>query len=297
MNVSLEKVLPGHKEPIYHLLPFDEDHFLSAAGDGIVAKWNINTYESTALARCKSGIYAICKLNDTQLAIGTNQGILHILDFKQQEMIFSKSVSTKQIFKIVHLKEQHLLLVGDGEGRLTLFNDSTFKEVNKKQLSKKSLRSIAVNEEKSLIAIGNSNDNIHVFSLPDFHEISTLEKSENSVFCLQFLTNTKLLSGGRDAHIRVWDVIEKDQLDDIPAHQFTVNDISLHATEQYFATVSRDKSCKIWQTDNLRLRKVISTDKFPSVLRHSLNTVTWMNNWVVCGGDDRNIFIWKVSLT
>lgn len=294
MQIQLIKELVGHREPIYQLLPFSEYEFISASGDGVVAKWNIKNHSSVALAKCKSGVYALSKIEEKYLAIGTNSGSLHILKVKENKIEHSLKLSSKQIFSIQYSHKHELLFVGDGEGQVTSLNTQDFSISKQSSISKNSLRTISINPNENLIAFGTSENNIAIYSLPDFTLISQLTNSKNSVFCSQFISQTQLISGGRDAHLRLWDVVDKKEIKSIPAHFFTINDIAI--TAKYLVTASRDKSFKIWRKNDLELLKVVSSEKYLTVFKHSLNTVICIDDYIICGGDDRKILLWQIDV-
>lgn len=295
MEVSFVEQLEGHKEPIYSFLDFDENHFLSASGDGIVAKWNIHDFSSVALAKSNSGIYAMCHLPDQFLAIGNNRGLIHFLDVNNKEISKNLKISGKPVFSLTFSEKTNKLYSAAGDGKISVI-DVAGKSVEKQiNISKKNLRSIKLNKAENLMSIGSSDHQIYIFSLPELNLISRLTESDNSVFCTQFISETLLVSGGRDAHLRLWDVIDQKELKSIPAHFFTINDLAFSPDRQWLATASRDKSFKIWEKTNLELKKVVSQEKFPEILRYSLNSLLWKNEYIITGGDDRLISIWQVK--
>ena len=131
-------------------------------------------------------------------------------------------------------------------------------------ITNQSLRSMALNEAKNEIAIGASDHNIYILDAKSFsikHLIR--EAHENSVFTVHYSPDGNyLLSGGRDAHLKVW-AIERDfeLVSDQAAHWFTINHIAFHPKGHLFATASRDKTIKIWDAENFKLLKVIDTIK------------------------------------
>lgn len=293
MEVRHLVTLEGHREPIYQILPCSDHEFFSASGDGIVAKWNTNKNNSEAVLQCNSGLFTITLINNEVLVAGTNEGIVHCFDCKKKTIIKSIKISEKQIFAIEYVSSTNQLFIGDGEGKCTIINAKDFTIENQINIANKSLRTIAINADESLLAIGSSTNEIFNYSIPNWNLISTLTSSENSVFCAKFLSNVNLLTGGRDAHLRLWNVVEQEQLQAIPAHFFTINDLALH--QNLVATAARDKSVKLWRKDDLQLLKVISADKFPEQIRHSVNSVAFLNKQLIFGGDDRKISIWQIE--
>jgi WD40 repeat protein len=123
------------------------------------------------------------------------------------------------------------------------------------------------------------------------------EAHNNSVFTVQFRNDGNyLLSGSRDAHLKVWDSAGTYQLrDDIAAHMYTINHIAFSPDGKHFVTCSMDKSIKVWDSNEFKLLKVI--DK----ARHaghgtSVNKLFWtsFNNQLVSASDDRTLSIWEI---
>jgi WD40 repeat protein len=117
-----------------------------------------------------------------------------------------------------------------------------------------------------------------------------------AVFALQYHPNGEyLLSGSRDAQVKVWDSTTYQPIQNIPAHLFAVNSISFHPSQPYFATASMDKSIKIWGADDFKLYKNISRDKGFDSHFLSVNKIVWNRDQLVSAGDDKKIMIWDVN--
>jgi WD40 repeat protein len=106
-----------------------------------------------------------------------------------------------------------------------------------------------------------------------------------------------LLSGGRDAFIRVWET--EKEYKEIPteaAHLQTINDIVFHPKGQIFASASRDKTIKIWDFRNFALLKVIDTVRYGGHLK-SVNKLHWLDDQQLLScSDDRTIMSWDIRL-
>ena len=145
--------------------------------------------------------------------------------------------------------------------------------------------------------MGYSDHRIRLFDLTTLTLKRTLEGPANSVFTLTYSPDFRyMLSGGRDAHLRSWDVeagYRPDQ--DIVAHMYTINHMAYSPDGQWLATVSMDKTIKIWDADSLRLRKVIDR------ARHgghgtSVNKVLWLGPALfVSASDDRTVVVWQID--
>ena len=139
---------------------------------------------------------------------------------------------------------------------------------------------------------------VKIFDLTDFSLKLVVEAHTNSVFTVKYSPDYKfLLTGGRDAHLKVWNVSGNYQLhQDIVAHLFAINDICFHPNLPLFATCSMDKSIKVWDSESFKLKKVIDKARHAS---HgtSVNKLLWLedSSLLVSGSDDRNVSVWKIA--
>ena len=104
-----------------------------------------------------------------------------------------------------------------------------------------------------------------------------------------------ILSGSRDAQVKIWDTTTFELVKSIPAHLFAVNHILSHPTRPYFATASMDKSIKIWGADDFKLYKIISREKGYASHLLPLNKLTWDGDQLISVSDDKRIIIWDIT--
>jgi WD40 repeat protein len=117
------------------------------------------------------------------------------------------------------------------------------------------------------------------------------------VFTLSYSKDGKyLISGGRDAMLKVWDV-ENDfeLLHDIPAHTLHINTIVFNPENTLLATGSMDKTIKIWDAKTFTLLKVIDKVRNQSHST-SVNKLLWLDNQNLASvSDDKMSMLWEVK--
>jgi WD40 repeat protein len=298
MNFKIEKIetFTGHKDCVYTLCEGNSlNSFFSAGGDGMVVEW-AKADLGKPIAKVENSIYAMFNLPDeNRLWIANNTQGLHLIDTKEKKELLNLPLGKVSMFDIK--KNNHLLIIADNIGFLHILDTEKNKFVKHFEGAQKSARSIAVNSKENEMAVGFSDWKIRIFDLENYQLKYTLDAHQNSVFSLQYFNNGEMLvSGGRDAHLMIWDcqnAYEKTEI--IPAHLFAINHIIYIEEHNILVTCSMDKSIKIWDSQNLKLKKVIDKSKNAS---HgtSVNKLLWLekDQILLSASDDQTVSMWNL---
>lgn len=296
IQVKKLNALTGHRDCVYTIEPtHNADQFFSAAGDGMVVLWDLKKPdEGELIARLNNSIYALHLLNNETLVVGHNYDGIHLLDWQQKKEVASLRLTSAAIFDIKSIGNE--LWIATGDGGVTVVDLFSLTVKTKIHASEKSARVIAVNSATGEVAVGYSDNFIRVFDAHHYKLKNEWEAHTNSVFALTFLPNGHLLSGSRDARLKLWRQGVWNLETEVVAHLFAINDIAHHPQWAFFATASMDKSIKIWDASTLQLLKVI--DK----ARHaghgtSVNKLWWSpyQQLLVSASDDRSISVWEIE--
>ena len=161
-------------------------------------------------------------------------------------------------------------------------------------LSNQALRAIAISEPRNEMAVGASDGAIYFLDPGTLEIKNSLSNAHgNSVFTVAYSPDQRhLLSGGRDAMLRVWDLENGPALvSEQPAHWFTLNHLVFSPDGRYFATASRDKTIKIWDAATFQLLKVLETIRDQGHL-DSVNRLLWTPDYLISASDDRSLILW-----
>ncbi len=293
MQLRFKERLTGHPSSIFIIIPYKSaSSFLAGDGAGNVIHWDLKQTDSAKLlAKVPSNIFSLLYLEEyAQLIAGTLQGILYFIDIKTNKVIQSFQAHEKGIFDLKLLNQK--LYVAGADGDISIWDINKRQQLNRISLSEKSIRTLLVKDRK-LIA-GSSDGHLYFIDIKKNENIS--EKSEDhhasSIFSI-VESEQYILSASRDASIKVWD--EDCIVHSIPAHMFTVNDLSIHPEKKLFASASRDKSIKIWDAETYNLLKVADQTKEHHHI-NSVNCLWWSSfqNLLVSGSDDRTLMIWSI---
>jgi WD40 repeat protein len=301
-TVSRLHHLLGHKDSIYTLAKLPQPkQFLSAAADGYVVIWDLeNVAENQdiigkVIAKIANSVYALCVIPEKNyVVVGHNLDGIHIIDLANNQEIFSAGFTKSAIFDIKNIGND--VWVACGDGNIFVIDLQTFSLKKTLTYSQQAARTLAVSAQKNEIAVGYSDNCIRIFNSQTFELKKEFLAHNNSVFSLCYSPNGNfLLSGSRDAHLKIWSVSQDYALhQDIVAHLFTINHIAYSPDNQYFATCSKDKSIKLWQAENFKLVKVIDKGRYAG---HgtSINKLIWLDNkTLVSCSDDRTMVVWEI---
>ena len=263
-----------------------------------MAKWNLDEPENgRMIAKVPSSVYALeYYAPRNALIIGQNFEGIHLIDLDSKKEVGSIKTGQSAIFDIKVVKDRIIVALGNGEVQVfnltTLLLEHSFKD------SEKSARSLAVHEDLGHLAVGYSDNFVRIYDFKDWKLLKAIEAHKISVFTVRYSPDGRyLITGSRDAHLKVWDVFLKyDLKESIVAHMYAINQIEYSADGKHFVTCSMDKSIKVWDADTFKLLKVIDKTRHAG---HgtSVNTLLWSshNNLLISGSDDRSISIWDIT--
>ncbi|QNF31909.1 WD40 repeat domain-containing protein [Adhaeribacter swui] len=303
IQVQKSASLTGHRDCVYTLeRSGQEEVFFSAAGDGMIVAWDLrNPGNGELIAQVPSSVYALRYVPDKNwLLVGHNHNSLQVIDLFKKTVIATVPLPPLAIFDIAYSEANQLIYVALGDGGVGVISADGFILKKIVKLSDKSARSLALNEATQELAIGYSDHLIRILDVRSLALKLTISGHTNSVFTVAYSPDGQyLLSGSRDAHLKVWAVENAYEAHaSIIAHMYAINHITYSPGGQFFATGSMDKSIKVWDAETFRLLKVI--DK----VRHaghgtSVNKLYWSGycNQLVSGSDDRTISVWDLNFS
>lgn len=303
-EVQIEKrcEYSGHKGSIFALCLSEDERWLFSSGDdGLVVRWDLHAdeKEGEGILRIAGSVYALISLTHLDILVaGSSTGSLYFIDLKSKKIIKQYARTQDAIYHMAYHAQTETLYILHGGGYLSEISVPDFTEKRFRRLSENHLRSIEVAADLGKIFLGTSADQIIVLALDSGEVVDHWQAHENSVFSLMHVkANALLFSGGRDAHMNIWDLKKQHQLvQSIPAHNYTINDFALSPDGDHFATASRDKTFKIWNTHSFQLMKVIDFAK-NLAHTHSVNRIFWLksDNSLISCSDDRRIIRWDIA--
>lgn len=288
----------GHRAALYALAPGGNSRkVLSAGGDGWIVEWDLDEPENgRLLASVETQIFALSHVpGQGWIIAGDMNGGLHWINLSAPDKNRDVQHHHKGVYDLLPVGPS-LYSVG-GDGVLSRWSLETTRVIESIQVSNQSLRALARSAGHGHLAVGASDHNIYILDEATMAIRRTLTGAHgNSVFAVAYSPDGRyLLSGGRDAMLRVWDVANDYALiSEQPAHWYTVNHIVYSPDGTLFATASRDKTCRIWNAGTFELVRTIDTIRDGGHI-NSVNKLLWLPDALVSASDDRTMMLWSVN--
>jgi WD40 repeat protein len=297
-GITRRYVFTGHRGSVYSIAgPAQQNSFITAGGDGIIALWQINgTDEGLPLANVGKVIYSVAIDSEgTRVFAGQSDGGIHVIDTDQKKELRLLQLHEGPVFNIKVFKEQDLLISLGGDGTMVVTRLSNLEPLKKLKLSEGKLRDIDVRDD--IAAVGTGEGSVKIIKVPEWKVIHEFGDHQPgfSVNAITFSPDgRKLFTGSRDAHLNIHDVKEGFKLDrSIPAHNYAIYSILFHPDGSMMATCSRDKTIKLWDPETMDVLLRIDKEQHGGHL-NSVNTLYWHpNGTLVSAGDDRAIMLWE----
>lgn len=279
----------GHAAPVYACAA-DDQWIYSTAGDRFVTRWNPETGSQDAFAiklDSPSYVIGLCE-QQPLLIIGCANGTIIAIDKTTKTLIWEHNFRGKALFSCIDCPEEGFIILGDAEGELlvvdysgTLLAGFALNCGKIRQLKRYDNRLFAACQDGTW----------RLFDLPSLNELVVQKAHEGGTNAvLLFPSAHTLLTGGKDGHLRLWDLITLQELQSIPAHYQTIYGLEACGVAS-FVTTSMDKTIKIWNTDEL---KVIQRIEFKQGGHNrSVNGCVSINaGRFVTFSDDKKIILW-----
>ncbi len=303
--VTREQAYAGHVDVLYTVAGLGSGRFVTAGGEGVVAQWTEGQPGGHALLKAPTALYALAHLPQRSLlAAGQNDGGLHLYDLSAGRVLKSARVHQAGLYDLAYHAGLDLLYGAGGDGHLSVWQaegESLGCSLTAR-MSDQALRAVAISPDGALLALAGSDRTIRVYRARTLEPLAQWEAHANSVFTLAFAPDgRRLLSGGRDAHLKAWRTDDWSLEHDVVAHLFALHHIAYAPAPSphgwWLASGSMDKTLKLWQapTDDqpLRLLKVVDQLRHAGH-RSSVNRIAWLDaQRLVTVSDDRQVLQWR----
>ena len=299
MNYRHLKTLEGHKAPIYALCEGAEPHlFYSAGADQQVVLWNLKTLKvEKVVSKAPTTVISLLFIKSLNyILIGQVEGGVHVIDLNAGKEIKYLKLHAHYIFDMLFIAEKNELVCSSGDGSISVWSVPKFEVLYHKKISSKKNRKMDYSANRNELAVASGDGKVFLFNANDWSINNVLESFKSAVDAVKYNSKKKsLLIGEKDALLHEYNFEGNKIGDALAAHYWAIYEIDFSPTGNLFATVSRDKTVKIWDAANLKVLKRFEGLK-DNGHTHSVNSMFWSayNNRLVSAGDDKTIKVWEI---
>ena len=289
----------AHSAALYALAAGRSERTIFSAGaDRVVAEWELGQEEPSAFAiRVDSTMYSMMHLPGHRLVVGCANGSMYVIDTQQRKELRHLKFHDKGIFHLVYNPNNDQLYAGCADGSVSVWNTKDWSLLWHLPMTHQKVRRIALSPNGQLVVFALGDGRLTIMETQQHKLIFDELAHDESCNSLAFIGDDQLISGGKDAHLKRWNLADGCTLEKaIPAHNFAIYDIIVHPEHEWIATASRDKTVKLWdmslEQKPLRLDRISAKGHINSV--NGLFYQASSDTLYSCS-DDRSICAWRIE--
>lgn len=284
------KEIIGHSGQIFSIA-FDGNFIYSSSADRFVTRWDFKTGQQDKFAiRFEKSPYSISLIsNNKKLAVGLENGDLHVFDLLERKEIKFYQQHKCGIFYLKENKYKNQFYSSDADGNLAVWNSDSLKLDVFLPFACGKIRRMTLNSDETKLFLACQDGFVRVLETDFYNLIEEFFAHAGGATSLRLDPENEnhLFTGGKDAHLKIWNMNSKKCEKSIPAHNYAIYDI-LFLDKETFVTISRDKSIKIWDRESLSVLQKI--DVKSKGHKHSVNSIVNLNeSSFATASDDKTI--------
>lgn len=295
MEVSAIKSITGHAGAVYDCALLDDQSCFTTSADKYVAKWKIyeGIQDKFAAKLEFSGYRLALNVSKNILAVGNSRGGIHVIDLVSKKEIRLMSQHQSAIFSLTYSPITNEFYSGDNDGFFCVWNGDNFDLKLTLPFNCGKIRNISINEDASHLALSGQDGIVRILETQFFNERAMLKGHKDGANCSVFMEDL-LYTGGKDAHISIWEWRSNRRLKHIPAHNFAVYDFLLMDNNKILVSASFDKTIKLWDAKTMQI--IMRLEKRDGGHSHVVNRLVKINEeQFLSVGDDRQLILWEIT--
>jgi WD40 repeat protein len=298
IHVETTHVLKGHYSSIYAIISGGGDTFFSGSGDKYIVKWNLETglHENFSVM-LPAPVYSMAfSEGKNYLFAGNGIGQIHFinLDLRAEEKCLQLTKAI--VFDLLLLEAQGILITGSSDGWIHAIELPTGTIMWARKISDAKIRQLRPLDQEGNFVVCCGDGNLCALDLKGKFLFAFKAHFDSCNTALVFSDANLIYTGGKDAHLNVFELSSQKLVERIPAHNFALYDLALHPDMELMASCSRDKTIKLWDPQKAKFLLRIE-NPMQGGHSHSVNRLYWSSykNLLVSGGDDRILLVRKIE--
>jgi WD40 repeat protein len=291
------KEISGHAAGIYSL-DFEGNYLYSAGADNFVARWKLDEgIQDSFSIRFENPAYALRLFREkSKLAVGLSNGNLHFFDLVSRKELKFLVQHRKAIFALTENPLQSQLYAADADGNVSVWDTETLELLAYLPFDCGKIRRIAISKDGMKVALACQDGQLRILRADTLSQVTDVKAHDGGVTSVLFdpKDSNILFSGGKDAHLKKWNLNTETCVRSIPAHNYAIYDLISLNNGETLASSSRDKTVKIWQSVDLNI--IQRLDFKSGGHRHSVNALVKIDQTTFASAsDDRKMIVWGLE--
>lgn len=187
------------------------------------------------------GVFSLCVLNSSTIAIGLGSGSMGMLDFAAYEWLYLEQLSSDKIRAMVFQTTTHNLYLASKSGEIVVFNTEKFIIQERWHAHDGGVNCLLLTSSNQLVSGGKDG---HVTVWKAQERIKTIPAHRGVIYGI-IEVGEFLISCSRDKSIKVWEMESLKPLQKITFHQQSVNQV-VQQNAHSFVTASDDRRIAHW---------------------------------------------------
>lgn len=271
------------------------NHVIVGAGDGTLAKIDCKRLSVRKAVQMMGSVTSISAHADGRTAVlGTDQGNTYRVKLDSLDADLLGTAHYRGINDICFPTGCSDIFVTCSTNDIRVWNAATRGELLRIQVPNLVCNCVAVLPSGKSIVSGWNDGKIRAF-YPESGKMQYIitdahSESVTAIACTH--DNTRLVSGGKDGRVRVWDITGRTQTmqTSFKEHKAQVNKIVINSTDEEAVSASADGSCIVWNIKRgVRTNALFASTLFRSVVYHPDES-----QLLTCGSD-RKLTYWDAS--
>ncbi len=271
---ELQGVLPFPDDGTPETLSFSRNGALLLAGGGIAGKqgtivvWEIKTGNPMIHLTVKEDsdtiLAADISADLSKVAVGGPGRRVRIYDTRTSQLLANIKKHTDWVTTLSFSPDGVLLASGDRNGGLYVWESATGSEFHNLRGHEKMIASMAWRSDSNLLAAGSEDGTFTWWEMANGTQVKKIG-SHGGVLALGFGPDGRLVSGGRDGHVRIWDANGTQQRDWVPSNGNPVLKSTFSDDGKRVLTGSWDGEVKSWDAAQAEAPPTLLVANPPSI--------------------------------
>lgn len=284
--------LTGHASQVTALaITPDSAWIVSAGEDGTVRIWDAARRRLVHTMRLHEGQVNDCTVSpeSTRVASVGNDGLLCVVDINSGQPIFSYRMDNESLRCCVFLSED-VVLSASQYGKVVSHDVTTDKSTRIITDPAAVVEALAVGPGCSWVALTGVDDEIRVFPLAATSDEPVKLTGHDGFVTSLVADGNRIISGGADGTIRIWDIHTGRSVSVVQAHTSWVNCCVISTDRRWLISAGTDGMIRAWDMP-LLAHEVVE------------GHVDWVNTCSIApngaelasGGNDHTVRFWKTD--